>query len=76
MICQQLNSKHTDIHASFKIAVHETNDVEIMNPELWPEGVVIRKFFQELRKVKEHPQPTQSGKHLVSFEQTSCKQTN
>ncbi|XP_070532996.1 uncharacterized protein [Ptychodera flava] len=43
--CDKLKTKY-DSYASFCIAVRPDNFESLMNPDVWPEGVLIRKFYQ------------------------------
>lgn len=43
--CEILNSKHPEVYSSFKITV-PLNDVEkVMNPNVWPVGTRVNRYF-------------------------------
>ena len=44
--CTQLTTKH-DSYASYKVEVMCDNVAELYNPEKWPAGVYLRKFFRQ-----------------------------
>ena len=44
--CTQLTTKH-DSYASYKVEVMCDNVAELYNPEKWPTGVYLRKFFRQ-----------------------------
>lgn len=43
--CEKLESKNSDIYASFKITVYEENVQSVLNSEKWSKNVCIRRFF-------------------------------
>ncbi len=47
--CCQLESK-SKWNKSFKISIHANVRDELLKPEFWPEGIVIRKFFNPRNK--------------------------
>lgn len=49
--CEQLKSKQPDIYSSFKITFPSEYETKLMDPELWPEGIMINKFFLRRRIV-------------------------
>lgn len=46
---EKINSRRPEIYSSFKLSIPETDVDTIMNPDIWPEGVVINQFFQPRR---------------------------
>lgn len=49
--CEKLNSKFPDEYSSFKIGVPYSQVETIKNPEIWPEGVSINRFFQKRQQL-------------------------
>ena len=43
--CEKLNSKMPNIYASFKITIPLNEKDKIINPELWPNGITVNRFF-------------------------------
>ena len=43
--CEKLQSKYPNEYASFKLSVPENEAAKITNPDLWPVGVRINRFF-------------------------------
>lgn len=50
VLVEKLNSAHPDVYSSFKISVSEINQQRAMDPDLWPEGARINRFFLARRK--------------------------
>lgn len=50
--CESIESKHPETYSSFKITINSNNFTHLMNPDKWPNGVFINKFF---RKRKQFP---------------------
>ena len=48
--CEKSQSKFPDSYSSFKVTISEYNYKFIMNPEIWPNGVYINKFFRPRRE--------------------------
>lgn len=48
--CESLTSKYPENYASFKITVNADNYTCIMNPDVWPDGTFINKFFRKRRQ--------------------------
>lgn len=44
--CERVQSKYPQYYSSFKIAVNDSNKELIMDPEVWPSGIYINKFFR------------------------------
>ena len=44
--CEKLNTKY-DTDTSFKVEGNMQNPGDLMNPEAWPEGILIRRFYQK-----------------------------
>lgn len=44
--CELIKSKFPEKYASFKVAINRDNVDEAMNPQLWPRGTYVNKFFQ------------------------------
>lgn len=44
--CEQGRSKFPESYSSFKVTINEANHNVAMNPELWPVGIYINKFFR------------------------------
>lgn len=51
IICDKLISKGA--YASFKVGVEETQLLTLLNPEIWPEGIYVKRFFHQRRKVNQ-----------------------
>lgn len=50
--CEILNSKHPDVYSSFKITV-PLNDVDkVMNPDVWPVGTRVNRYFHRRSPTK------------------------
>lgn len=52
---EKLNSAHPELYSSFKVTVLKENELKALNPELWPTGVRLSRFFvyrkrEELKK--------------------------
>lgn len=45
VICEQLDSRHPNEYASFKIGVFEKNAKGFTDPTIWNEGIKIKPFF-------------------------------
>lgn len=45
--CEQGQSKFPECYSSFKITINENNYNSFMNPDLWPSGIYINKFFRK-----------------------------
>ena len=43
-VCEQLNSR-TAYSNSFKVTLNMEDRLKLLSPEVWPEGIVCRKFF-------------------------------
>lgn len=43
--CVKMKSKFPDSYASFKVGVFQTHLADAMLPEIWPDGVLVSKFF-------------------------------
>lgn len=48
---EKMESRFPKLYSSFKITIDETNIDEAMNPELWPEGAMVNRFFHQ-RKIR------------------------
>lgn len=44
--CEQSRSKYPEHYSSFKITINENHYNLIMDPDLWPQGIYINKFFR------------------------------
>ena len=44
-VCEKQISKFPGSYSSFRIDVNQSNYVVVSNPELWPEGTFISRFF-------------------------------
>lgn len=49
--CDTLASKHPQVYSSFVIEIFEKHFNEAMNPDVWPSGACVRRFFQINKKV-------------------------
>lgn len=50
VICDTISSKHPDQYTSFKVSVYQSNFKKAMQPEVWPAGACINKFFYQRQK--------------------------
>lgn len=48
--CDKLESRYSDRYASFKVGVQAQNTDSLTQPNIWPEGTKIRKFFHLRRR--------------------------
>ncbi|KAJ8948139.1 hypothetical protein NQ317_000182 [Molorchus minor] len=46
VVCEQINSKHPEIYSSFKVSILEDNFAKAMNPNVWPYGACVSRFFR------------------------------
>lgn len=44
--CEYLTPKHPDLYVSFKVSIYEENFRNAMNPDVWPAGACVSRFFQ------------------------------
>lgn len=49
VICEAITPKHPHLYSSFKVHIYEQNFDEAMDPQKWPSGAYVQRFFQ-LRK--------------------------
>lgn len=42
----QLNSKFPDVYSSFKITINSEFIKDLLEPQFWPKGVAVRKFYE------------------------------
>ncbi|CAG9813564.1 unnamed protein product [Phaedon cochleariae] len=47
--CEALNSRFPTLYSSYKVTLFETNFKKAMNPEVWPFGACISRFFVKRR---------------------------
>lgn len=52
-VCESIPSKHPDVYLSFKVCIDESNLDTAKDPNIWPHGSLVRRFFQQ--RVKTHP---------------------
>lgn len=45
--CEELHSRFPEHYKSFKISIEENHKDQIMDPNFWPSGVYINKFFRK-----------------------------
>lgn len=45
--CEELRSKFPDHYKSFKISIDELHREQVMDPNFWPSGIFINKFFRK-----------------------------
>jgi len=50
--CEKLNSKHPDEYTSFKISAPSNQTELLLDPKIWPEGVLINHFLERLKRGK------------------------
>lgn len=50
VVCESVQSKHPLLYSSFKITVDSYNDQKAMDPDIWPEGTFINRFFRRARR--------------------------
>ncbi|KAJ3664263.1 hypothetical protein Zmor_008445 [Zophobas morio] len=43
--CEKMSSKHPEVYSSFKITVPNSLTESVMDPNFWPSGVTVNKFF-------------------------------
>lgn len=48
--CEQLQSKHPNSYASFRVAIAVSNIDSALKPDVWPTGVLVSRFFQRRRQ--------------------------
>ena len=44
ILCEKLQSRHPD-HALFKTDLRIDQDTNVLDPENWPDGLLVRRFF-------------------------------
>lgn len=54
LTCEKLKSKQPDIYSSFKISFPSEYETKLMDPQLWPEGIMINKFFLRRRTMNQN----------------------
>lgn len=47
VICENGQSKYPAHYSSFKITISDSNYNSIMNPDIWPKGIYINRFFRK-----------------------------
>ena len=47
--CENLVTRYND-YKSFKVSLLVNDRVKLLNPELWPEGIICRKFYNPRTK--------------------------
>ena len=47
--CDNLVTRYND-YKSFKVSLLVNDRVKLLNPELWPEGIICRKFYNPRTK--------------------------
>ena len=55
VICESLTPKHPELYASFKVSIYEENFSKAMNPDVWPDGACVSRFFQLRRSMITNP---------------------
>lgn len=53
--CERLSSKRPDEYASFKVAVSLESSLAFSNPEIWPHGARINKYYFHLSRRTTNP---------------------
>lgn len=48
--CESIASKHPHVYSSFKVTIFESHFRKAMDPELWPYGSCIQRFFEVVKK--------------------------
>lgn len=49
VVCERLQSRFPGSYASFKVTINQSDFDKAMDPLLWPEGSLVRQFFQKRR---------------------------
>lgn len=49
-VCEQLQSKYPEHYTSFKVTIDLENFEKALNPELWPSGTYVSRFFQKRKR--------------------------
>lgn len=44
--CEKLSTRNSRIYSSFKLTVKRCDETAVLDPNHWPEGIHIKKFFQ------------------------------
>ena len=47
--CSALEVKHPEHYSSFKVCINSSNLSAAVNPDSWPIGIYVAKFFQKGR---------------------------
>lgn len=50
VVCEGLTSRYPELYASFKVSIFASNFRTAMDPEVWPEGACVSRFFDLARK--------------------------
>ena len=45
--CESIQPKYPNLYLSFKVTIFEENFKKAMNPNVWPDGACISRFFQK-----------------------------
>lgn len=50
VLCDALTSRRPELYSSFKITIYDSNFRAAMNPDIWPLGACVGRFFHPRRK--------------------------
>jgi hypothetical protein len=50
--CHKLKTRY-DTYASFKIEAQCSSDTDILNPDMWPKGLLVKPFFERRERTQE-----------------------
>lgn len=48
--CEKITSKYPNSYSSFKVSIFESNRKQFLDPEIWPAGIIVSRFFQRRGK--------------------------
>lgn len=49
--CEKITSKYPNSYSSFKVSIFESNRKQFLDPEIWPAGIIVSRFFSRRRKL-------------------------
>lgn len=52
-VCEKLTSKYPEKYSSFRVSINATSFEKAKDPNMWPDGSVVSKFFQSRQFQKE-----------------------
>lgn len=48
--CEAITPRHPHLYTSFKVNIYEESFKKAMNPDVWPKGACVNRFFQPRMK--------------------------